>query len=97
MFYLEDYLTSKKGEEVTGTFTMKPNQRNVRDLDFEITVNFEGELCSVKETNTSPEIHTRNSIDGRTGESTVVVQMNKTESPQVVIETKSLDEELSFL
>jgi len=52
VFYLEDYLTSKKGEEVTGTFTMKPNQRNVRDLDFEITVNFEGELCSVKETNT---------------------------------------------
>lgn len=52
MFYLEDYLTSKKGEELTGTFTMKPNQRNVRDLDFEISVNFEGELCSVKETNT---------------------------------------------
>jgi len=52
VFYLEDYLTSKKGEEVTGTFTMKPNQRNVRDLDFEISVNFEGELCSVKETNT---------------------------------------------
>jgi len=52
VFYLEDYLTSKKGEEVTGTFTMKPNQRNVRDLDFEISINFEGELCSVKETNT---------------------------------------------
>jgi len=51
VFYLEDYLTSKKGEEVTGTFTMKPNQRNVRDLDFEISVNFEGELCSVSETN----------------------------------------------
>jgi len=52
VFYMEDYLTSKKGEEVTGTFTMKPNQRNVRDLDFEISINFEGELCSVKETNT---------------------------------------------
>ena len=41
MFYLEDYLTSKKGEEVTGTFTMKPNVRNVRDLDFEISIKFE--------------------------------------------------------
>ena len=41
MFYLDDYITSKKGEEVTGVFTMKPNDRNVRDLDFEIGVNFE--------------------------------------------------------
>ena len=44
MFYLEDYLTSKKGEEVTGTFTMKPNVRNVRDLDFEISIKFEVKL-----------------------------------------------------
>jgi len=51
VFYLDDYITSKKGEEVTGVFTMKPNTRNVRDLDFEISVNFEGELCSVKEFN----------------------------------------------
>ena len=34
-------MTSKKGEDVTGVFTMKPNVRNVRDLDFEISVNFE--------------------------------------------------------
>ena len=38
---MDDYITSKKGEEVTGAFTMKPNTRNVRDLDFEISVNFE--------------------------------------------------------
>ena len=44
VFYLEDYLTSKKGEEVTGTFTMKPNVRNVRDLDFEISIKFEVKL-----------------------------------------------------
>ena len=49
VFYLDDYITCKKGEEVTGVFTMKPNARNVRDLDFEISVNFEGELCTVKE------------------------------------------------
>jgi len=51
VFYLDDYLTCKKGEEVTGVFQMKPNTRNVRDLDFEISVNFQGELCSVQETN----------------------------------------------
>jgi len=51
VFYLDDYITSKKGEEVTGVFTMKPNDRNVRDMDFEISINFEGELCSVKESN----------------------------------------------
>ena len=26
---------------MTGVFTMKPNDRNVRDMDFEISVNFE--------------------------------------------------------
>ena len=41
VFYMDDYITSKKGEEVTGVFTMKPNDRNVRDLDFEISINFE--------------------------------------------------------
>jgi len=51
VFYLEDYLTCKKGEMITGQFAMKPNQRNVRDLDFEISVKFEGELCTVEEDN----------------------------------------------
>merc|ERR1719382_824324 len=36
VFYLDDYLTCKKGDEVTGVFSMKPNTRNIRDLDFEI-------------------------------------------------------------
>ena len=52
--------------------------------------------CNVKETNTSSEIPTRNSIDGRTEASTVVL-MNKADTPQVLIQMKSLDEELSFL
>ena len=38
MFYLDDYLTCKKGDEVSGVFSMKPNTRNIRDLDFEIKV-----------------------------------------------------------
>ncbi|XP_037944680.1 protein arginine N-methyltransferase 1 [Teleopsis dalmanni] len=52
VFYLDDYMTVKKGEEITGTFKMKPNQRNNRDLDFVIDVNFKGELSDVHETNT---------------------------------------------
>ena len=52
VFYLDDYLTCKKGDEVTGVFTMKPNERNVRDLDFEIKVDFNGELGTINEHNT---------------------------------------------
>ena len=40
VFYLDEDLTCKKGDEVTGVFSMKPNTRNVRDLDFEIKVDF---------------------------------------------------------
>jgi len=49
VFYLEDYVTAKTGENLSGTFTMKPNERNNRDLDFEISVEFEGELSTLKE------------------------------------------------
>ena len=45
VFYLDDYFTCKK---LTGLFSMKQNIRNVRDLDFEIKVDFNG----VSETNT---------------------------------------------
>jgi len=51
VFYLEDYVTCKKGEELRGNFTMKPNERNKRDLDFEIDVEFRGELCEMSESN----------------------------------------------
>jgi protein arginine N-methyltransferase 1 len=30
---------------------MKPNQRNNRDLDFSIEIDFKGELCTVLESN----------------------------------------------
>jgi len=52
VFYLQDYLTCKRGEEVYGVFKMKPNERNVRDLDFSIDVDFKGELGEVTEKNT---------------------------------------------
>jgi len=49
VFYLDDYLTVKHGEEINGTFTMKPNTRNNRDLDFQIDVEFHGELSDCTE------------------------------------------------
>merc|ERR1719495_420047 len=51
VFYLEEYLTVKKGEEMYGMFRMKPNTRNARDLDFEIDIDFQGELCQISEKN----------------------------------------------
>ena len=37
--------------QVSGTFKMTPNERNKRDLDFEIEIEFNGELGKMKETN----------------------------------------------
>merc|ERR1712004_822168 len=51
VFYLKDYLTCTKGEEIYGVFRLKPNDRNVRDLDIEVDVDFQGELCQVSEKN----------------------------------------------
>lgn len=52
VFYLDEYITAKKGEEVSGTFSMQPNEKNNRDLDFGIKVTFNGELSNVEEENT---------------------------------------------
>lgn len=51
VFYFEDYMTVKKNEEIFGTFEMKPNPRNNRDLDFVVELDFKGELCQINETN----------------------------------------------
>ena len=51
VFYLEDYITSKKDEELFGNFRMRPNDRNKRDLDFEIDIDYAGELCQLTEKN----------------------------------------------
>lgn len=51
VFYFDEYLTVKKDETILGTFSMKPNARNNRDLDFTIDINFTGELSQVCETN----------------------------------------------
>ena len=52
VFYLRDHITAKEGEEeVTGNFKMWKNNRNSRDLDFEIRVQHHGELKSLREIN----------------------------------------------
>jgi type I protein arginine methyltransferase len=51
VFYLDEYLTVKKGENICGEFSMRPNQRNNRDLDFNIQIDFQGELCQITENN----------------------------------------------
>lgn len=51
VFYFDNCVTVKKKEEVYGVFSMRPNARNQRDLDFTVDVNFGGELCNVKERN----------------------------------------------
>jgi len=51
VFYFDDYLTVKAGEELYGVINIKPNKRNQRDLDFSIEVDFKGELSSMCESN----------------------------------------------
>ncbi|KAM9571965.1 protein arginine N-methyltransferase 8-B isoform 3-T5 [Salvelinus alpinus] len=45
VFYLEDYLTVRRGEEIIGSINMKPNDKNIRDLDFTFELDFKGQLC----------------------------------------------------
>ncbi|XP_055047259.2 protein arginine N-methyltransferase 8-B [Misgurnus anguillicaudatus] len=45
VFYLEDYLTVRRGEEILGSITVKPNENNERDLDFTFELDFKGQLC----------------------------------------------------
>ncbi|XP_070559251.1 protein arginine N-methyltransferase 1-like [Ptychodera flava] len=49
VFYFDDYLTVKRGEEIYGVMSMKPNVKNSRDLDFTIELDFQGELGQMKE------------------------------------------------
>jgi len=47
VFYLKDVLSIKKGEEIRGEFTMKPNAKNHRDMDISIEFKFQGEYQTV--------------------------------------------------
>lgn len=51
VFYLDngedECLTVKKGEQINGTVSIRPNARNNRDLDISIKVLFDGELTTM--------------------------------------------------
>jgi len=49
VFYIDDYLTVKRGEEITGLFRMTPNPKNKRDMDFQIRVSFRGDLSELED------------------------------------------------
>jgi len=48
VFYLNDTLSIKRGEEIRGEFSCKPNDKNPRDLDFVIEFSFKGEYETVQ-------------------------------------------------
>ena len=50
MFYLRDSIVVKSGEQISGTFSLAPNQKNERDLDITIQYEFEGELSRSQST-----------------------------------------------
>jgi len=50
VFYFEDVLSMKKGEEITGEFSLKPNATNPRDLDISIQYKFKGEYDTIQAT-----------------------------------------------
>jgi len=47
VFYLNDYMTVNKNEELTGSISMTQNIRNKRDLDFEFNIEFNGEISQI--------------------------------------------------
>lgn len=51
VFYMEESITVKRNEQICGSFSVTPNERNNRDLDFKIRVKFHGELCDLEEEN----------------------------------------------
>ncbi|XP_064400312.1 protein arginine N-methyltransferase 1-like [Halichondria panicea] len=50
VFYINDCITIKEGEQLSGVLTMAPNKSNNRDLDFTITYNFDGALMQLSST-----------------------------------------------
>jgi len=47
VFYMNDVLSMKKGEEIRGEFSCKPNSKNPRDLDISIAYRFTGDYDSI--------------------------------------------------
>ena len=49
VFYLTDFVSAKKGEEICGTFGIRQNPKNAKEVDFSIEVDFSGESSSLNE------------------------------------------------
>jgi len=49
VFYLNEVLSVKKGEEIKGEFMCKPNEKNPRDLDISISYKFRGEYDQIED------------------------------------------------
>jgi len=49
VFYIDETITMQKQDEISGNFSVKPNEKNNRDLDFKIDIDFHGELSDVSE------------------------------------------------
>lgn len=45
VFYLEEYLTVKKGEEIVGTITMKPNENNAVSIKNSLIIVLRNKQC----------------------------------------------------
>lgn len=48
-FYVDEGFTVREGEQLSGTFAMKPNERNPRDLDIQLSMEFNGKYACVSE------------------------------------------------
>mmetsp|Transcript_6039 Transcript_6039/g.17454 ORF Transcript_6039/g.17454 Transcript_6039/m.17454 type:complete len:209 (+) Transcript_6039:3-629(+) len=49
LFYLEDGLTVCTGETIRGEIGCKPNKKNPRDLDIDLSISFQGRYSSIEE------------------------------------------------
>lgn len=47
VFYMDKAITASQGYNIEGTFTVKPNGKNKRDLDLEIDVQYNGPYDNV--------------------------------------------------
>lgn len=50
VFYLPDVIPVNEGEKMTGTLTCKPNAKNPRDLDIDVSYQFKGQHLAVSNT-----------------------------------------------
>ncbi|KAF3546831.1 hypothetical protein DY000_02006592 [Brassica cretica] len=50
VLYLEDVLTICEGETITGSMTIAPNEKNLLDVDIELSYSLNGQHCKISRT-----------------------------------------------